>query len=333
MTQDTMIAAFYERCGPPHDVLTIGEVPTPQPAAGEVLVRIAVSGVNPHDTKKRAGWRGHALSTPRVIPHADGAGAIAAVGPGVPETRVGERVWIVRADTVRPGSGAAAEFAIVPSEHAYPLPAGVEPAIGACLGVPGMTAHRAVFADGVVTGQTILVTGGAGAVASYAIQLARWNGARVIATVSSPEKADHVRKLGADEVVDYRRADVAQEVLRLTDGAGVDRVVEVDFGANAAACHRVIKPNGVIAAYSSTRVPEPTFDYYAFALRGVTLRLVQGMVLPAAARREAARDLNALVARGLLQHTIARIEPLAKIADAHAALEAGVIGKVLVSSP
>src|SRR5688572_29897885 len=197
-----MRAAWYERCGPPHEVLHLGETGTPRPGAGEVLVRVAVSGVNPHDTKKRAGWLSRSLPAQRIIPHSDGAGTIVAVGAGVAEARVGERVWPFRADAAAPGAGAAAEYAVVAGGDGVPLPDHLTFEAGACLGVPALTAHRAVFADGPVTGQTILVTGGAGAVASYAIQLAVWNGARVLATVSGPSKADRAKALGAEAVVD-----------------------------------------------------------------------------------------------------------------------------------
>jgi len=328
-----MRAAYYERCGPPQEVFVLGEVEAPAPGPGEVAVRIAVSGVNPHDTKKRAGWLSRALPAARVIPHSDGAGVIEAVGPGVAETRLGERVWCMRCDRRR-GFGAAAEIAIAAASDAVRLPEGVSFAEGACLGVPAMTAYDAVFADGPVTGRTVLVTGGAGAVAAYAIQLAAWNGARVIATASMPEKQAHARAMGADTVLDYRSGDVAAAILHATRGEGVDRIVEVDFGANLAVCHAALKPNGTVAAYSSTRVREPVLPYYAFAMKGARLRFVQGMLLTPEIREAGARTLGALMARGLLRHTIAAEFPHARIAEAHALQEAGGhIGKVLVRSP
>jgi NADPH2:quinone reductase len=328
-----MRAAWFERCGPAREVLQVGDMPTPEPGIGEVLVRVAVSGVNPHDTKKRAGWLSRALPAPRVVPHSDGAGTIVAVGPGVPEGRIGERVWLFRADAARPGAGAAAEYAVVAADHATPLPEHVPFEVGACLGVPGLTAHRAAFADGPVTGQSILVTGGAGAVAAYAIQLAVWNGARVIATVSGPAKAARARAYGADATVDYRTEDVALAVMQFTRGAGVDRIVEVDFGANIEVARAVVKPNGVIAAYSSTRVREPVLPYYDFAMKGVTLHFVQGLLLTPAMQASGVRDLTVLLQQNRLTHPIGRIFELDRIADAHAALEAGeVIGKVLVKS-
>lgn len=328
-----MLAAYYERTGPAAEVLRIGDLPIPQAAPGEVLVRVAVSGVNPHDTKKRSGWTGQALPALRVIPHSDGAGTIAAVGEGVSASRIGERVWIFHATDQQPGAGAAAEFVAVHADHANPLPESVSFEIGACLGVPFMTAHDAVLRDGPVSGQTILVTGGAGAVAGYAIQLARLHGAEVIATISSAQKAAHARALGADETIDYRSEDVVARVMQVTNGRGVDRIIEVDFGANLAICHRVIRANGVIAAYSSSRVREPVLPYYAFAPKGVTLHFVQGMLLTHQRAKAGIVELARLLAAGRLSHPIAHVFPLSRIAEAHTLLESGLaIGKVLVSS-
>jgi NADPH:quinone reductase len=326
-----MRAAWYERCGPAHDVLQVGEIETSRPGIGQVLVRVAVSGVNPHDTKKRSGWLGAALPAARIIPHSDGAGTIVAAGPAVPEERLGERVWFFRADAVRPGAGAAADYAVVAADHAVPLPDHIGFEIGACLGVPALTAHRAVFADGPVTGQTLLVTGGAGAVASYAIQLAVWNSARVIATVSSPAKATHALALGAEATVDYRSENVVDAVMALTSGRGVDRIVEVDFGANVETAKAVLRVNGTIASYSSTRVRTPVLPYYDLAFKGVTLHFVQGLQLTPAMRSEALKVVSVLLRQDRLVHPIAATFELTTIANAHIALERGaLIGKVLV---
>lgn len=329
-----MRAAVYERCGPPQAVLAIMDLPKPVPDPGEVLIAVAASGVNPHDTKKRAGWLTATLPAPRVIPHSDAAGTIVAVGAGVAEARIGERVWAMRCDAPYPGAGGAAEFARVASEHAIPLPDHVSFETGACLGVPAMTAHAAVFGDGPVTGRTLLVTGGAGAVAAYAIQFAAWNGARVIATASTPDKRSIARENGAEIVIDYRAGEdeTVAAILRATDGRGVDRIVEVDFGANVAVCHRVLAPNGVVAAYSSSRAREPVLPYYAFAMKGAALRFVQGMLLTPTERDSGARTISALLARDALRHRIAATFPLDRIADAHAAAEAGAIGKVVVQT-
>jgi NADPH:quinone reductase len=326
-----MLAAWYERCGAARDVLRIGEVPRPDPRAGEVLVRIAASGVNPHDTKRRSGWSGEAIAA-RCIPHSDGAGTIIALGAGVEERRLGERVWLHNAGRgARENEGTAAEFCALPAANAFALPDGVDFATGATLGVPALTAHRAVFADGPVAGQTVLVTGAAGAVGSYATQFALRNGASVIATVSTPEKAAYVASLGAAHILDHRHEDVAERVRELTDGHGVERIVEVDFGANAATCAATLAPNGVIAAYSSSRERKPVLDYYAFARKGARLWFVQGMILPRDAIEQGVRDLTAALLLGRLRHPPPHPFPPERAAEAHEWIEAGGgIGKAML---
>ncbi|HLI28100.1 MAG TPA: NADPH:quinone reductase [Chloroflexota bacterium] len=326
-----MRAAWYERKGPAREVLQLGELPPPTPGPGEVRVRVHFSGVNPSDTKNRSGWQGNlAMPFPRIIPHQDGAGVIDAVGEGVPATRAGERVWVYEAQLGRP-FGTAAEYVVVPSEQAVPLPPGVDLAVGACLGVPAMTAHYCVFADGPVAGQTVLVTGGAGAVGCYAVQWAKLGGARVLATVSSEEKAAVARAAGADAVLNYRAEDVAARVLELTGGAGVDRVVEVAFGANLSVTQAVLKPNGVVAAYSSDAEPQPRLPFRAFLQKNAVIRTVLVYVMPRAAHAAAVRDITTALEAGRLQHLIGRRLPLAGIAAAHEAVEQGaVLGKVLV---
>ncbi len=325
-----MRAGWYERTGPAREVITLGDMPAPDPGHGEVKVRLYASGVNPSDTKKRAGWLGATMPAPRIIPHSDGAGVIDAVGAGVNDERVGERVWLYNAQRGRP-FGTAAEFVALPAEQAIRLPDGANFAEGACFGVPAQTAHHAVLSDGSVGGQTLLVAGAAGAVGHYAVQFAAWSGARVIATVSSEQKADHARAGGAKEVINYRHEDVTERVMALTDGAGVERIIEVDLGANLAIDSAIIKANGVIASYSSTAVPEPVLPYYPLAHKGVTLRLVQLYILPEPARAAACRDILALVEQGRLINTIGRRFPLADLAAAHEAVEGGgVMGNVVV---
>ncbi len=329
-----MRAAWYERTGPAREVLEIGVLPDPQPGRGEVLVRIRASGVNPSDTKQRAGWRGAKMAFRRIVPHADGAGEIVAVGDGVDAGRVGARVWLHNAvglyDASR-GLGTAAELCALPTAQALDLPAQLDFTAGACLGIPACTAHRAVFADGPVGGQTILVQGGAGAVGHYAVQFAKLGGARVFATVGSPEKATHACAAGADAVVDRHREDVVARVLEMTGGAGVDRIVEVDFGANVLLDVPLIGANGVIASYSSTSVPEPTFPYYPLAMKGVTVRLVQGFNLPRAARQAAIDDIARWSVAGRIVHAVGARFELAEIARAHECVEWGeTIGNVVV---
>lgn len=329
-----MRAAWYRSTGPAASVLTIGDLPAPEPAPGEALVRVRASGINPSDLKRRAGWRGMAMDHDLVVPHSDGAGEIAAVGDGVSAERIGEPVWLWNAQGGynEPGRslGTAATFCALPAAQAVPLPDGLSFADGACLGVPALTAHRAVFADGPVAGQTILVAGAAGAVAHFAVQFAAQGGARVIGTVSGEEKALHARAAGAAETINYREEDVAARVLDLTDGAGVDRIIEVDFAANLAIDCEVIKPNGVIASYSSTSDPEPVLPYYALAFKGVNVRFVQGFNLPDDARQAGIEAIDRLATNGTLQVAVAERFPLDRIAAAHDAAEAGAIGTVVV---
>ncbi len=325
-----MRAAWYERTGPARDVITLGDMPVPDPGPGEVRVQIRASGINPSDTKKRAGWLGASMTAPRIIPHSDGAGVIEAVGADVNPGRVGERVWVYKAQRGR-AFGTAAEFVALPASQAVRLPDGASFADGACFGVPAQTAHNAVFADGLVRGQTVLVAGAAGAVGHYAVQFAAWSGARVITTVSSDQKADHARAGGADDVINYRLEDVAQKVMALTGGAGVDRIIEVDFGANLAIDCAIIKPNGVIASYSSTAVPEPVLPYYTLAHKGVTVRLVQLYLLPEPAHEAACRDISTLIEEGKLINTIGQRFSLTDTALAHEAVESGdIMGNVVI---
>ncbi len=329
-----MKAAWYQRTGPAAEVLKLGELATPHAGPGEVLVRIHASGINPSDTKMRAGWRNTPLAFERVVPHADGAGEVVAVGEGVNRALVNARVWVYNATALYDASramGTAAQYCALPAEQAVPLPAGTDFTQGACLGVPACTAHRAVFSEGPVQGQTILVQGGAGCVAHYAIQLATLAGARVIATVSSAAKAAHARAAGAQETVLYTQEDVVQRVLDLNRGKGVDRIIEVDLGANLSIDVQLIKTNGHIASYSSSSVPEPVFPYYPLAYKGVNLRLVQGFNLPAGARAAAVQDITRWCELGQLQHAIGAVFPLVQIARAHEAVEQrSVTGNVVL---
>lgn len=324
-----MRAAWYEKLGNAKDVLTVGEVDIPSPGAGEVRVKVHASGVNPSDVKQRSGWGGLKMRHPRVIPHNDGAGVIEAVGEGVPSSRVGERVWIYEATLSRP-FGTAAEYVVVSNENAVFLPDNTEFAAGACLGVPAMTAHYSVFADGKVTGQTILVTGGAGAVGNYAIQLAKWGGAKVITTVSSEEKAQIARAAGADDVINYKTEDVAARVKEIT-GKGVDRVVEVDFASNLETNLAVLKRNGVIASYASDSNTQPQIPFYSLAYKNITVHYVLVYVMSLAAHTAAAEDITTCLKAGVLRHAIAQRFPLSDIAAAHEAVESGrAIGNLVV---
>jgi NADPH:quinone reductase len=323
-----MRAAWYEKNGPAADVLRVGEMPDPEPGPGEVRVRVIVSGVNPTDVKSRAGSR--PMGFPRVVPHQDGSGVIDRVGAGVPSSRVGERVWLYTVQWQR-ASGTAAEYVCVPAARAVTLPANTGFAEGACLGIPGVTAHRCLFADGPVEGLTVLVTGGAGAVGHYGVQLAKWGGARVIATVSSPEKAAAAAAAGADHIVNYKTGDAAAEILAATQGAGVDRIVDVDFGGNLEVSVKVVKVNGTIAAYASTGEPVPRLPFSSLMAKNVTVRPVLIYTMPEAAKDEAARHIVRLVEAGRLIHQIGARFPLERIVEAHEAQESGkVTGNIVL---
>jgi NADPH2:quinone reductase len=328
-----MKAVWYTRQGPAREVLVFGEREAPVPDVGEVLVRVLRSGVRNSQTRSPTRASSIPGPTASMTPAPSECGTTLAAGIGWPVHP--ERFFVscgFRADSSRKGGGTAAEFAVMPSIHAIRLPDDVSFDIGACLGVPAMTAHAALFSDGPVTGQTVLIQGGAGAVGQYAIQFARWNGARVITTVSSDEKAALAARLGADAVVNYRRENVVERVRDFAGPEGVDRIVEVDFGANLAIDHAVIRDNGTIASYSSTRDPEPKLPYYAFARKGVTLHFVQGKILTEAARAHGARDITVLMERKILRHPETRLYPLNDTAAAHEELESGTFtGKVLVA--
>ncbi|MGG5821446.1 NADPH:quinone reductase [Falsiroseomonas sp. HW251] len=319
-----MRAIQWRRNGPARDVLELVALPDPVPAAGEVLVRIHASGVNPHDTKGRAGWRGVVHQGPPVIPHSDGAGVIVGVGAGVPASRIGERVWIFGG---RHGAGTCRDLLAIDAAHAVTMPDGVTMVQAACLGVPCLTAHLALFSDGPLGGKSVLVQG-AGAVGLAAVLFASRAGARVVATASTPAKQAIARDAGATDVLDYRDPDCAARILALT--GGVDRIVEVDFGANQALDGQVIAPHGVIAAYSSTRDPKPVLDYYVFAKKAVTLRFVQAMLIHGPALENAIAATTRAVTEGWMRLPVAATFPLDRTAEAHEALEAGASGKVIV---
>jgi NADPH2:quinone reductase len=326
---ETMQAVRYTAFGPAADVLRLEEVPVPQPRHGELLVELKASGVNPHDTKKRSGWLGVPLPEGGAIPHSDGAGIVVAVGEGVPQTRVGERVFLVG---VGPRNGTCAQYACVAQENAFILPDAIGWVEGASMGIPAFTSYFAVLHPGPVAGRTVLIHGGAGCVGRCAVELARYGGATVVATVSSEEKAMVAREAGAHRVLSYRTEDVVAAVLNLTEGRGADLVVDVDFGANLGIDAASVSENGRVASYSSTSDKTPTLPYYAFALKGVTLHFVQGGKMPAEVRREGGRLIGALLREGRLKPHVALVFPLEQAAAAHEAMEAGrTIGNIAVA--
>jgi len=315
-----MKAVWYERFGAAEEVLVVGDMPVPEVGPGEVLVRVRASGINPSDVKLRAGARpGAVMAYPRVVPHSDGAGVIEAVGAGVEATRLGERVWIWNAGWQR-AFGTAAEYVALPSDQAVRLPDDTGFAEAACFGIPAMTAWYAVCGDGPVDGQTLLVTGGAGTVGRYACQMAALSGARVITTVSSEAKAAHS---GCAEWVNYRETDVVEAVMDLTGGAGVDRVVDVDFAANQQASLALLKPGGRVVAYASASEMAPVLEFYPFMFRDIRLHMLIVYQLAGAMRRAGEAQLTTWLEAGALIHAVVPGGGLADCASAHVRVEAG----------
>ena len=326
-----MRAALFEAFGSARDVLKIDELATPQPASGEVLVRLATSAINPSDVKKRAGSFPDLLDAGFVIPNSDGAGTIEAVGDGVDSQRVGQRVWVYQAQYAR-RFGTAAEYVAIDARRAPALPDAASFEVGACLGIPVMTAHRAVFADGDVRGQRILVTGGAGRVGHYAVQWASQAGATVIATASNDEDSSACEAAGASEIVNHRSSDVVGAIMDATGGEPVDRIVDVEFGANLATSVEVLRVGGTIATYSSTQVTEPQLPFFRMMYKDVTIRLIIVYAMPESAKQQAVADIGRALTSGSLEHRIAETLPLDNIARGNEVIEQGTVrGAVILN--
>ena len=323
-----MRAAYYEKNGPAREVLHVGEVETPMPGPGAVRIKLRTSGVNPSDVKGRAGTT-RKIAFPRVIPHSDGAGEIDMVGAGVAPARIGERVWTWNGQWKRP-FGTAAEYIVLPENQAVKLPAATSFDAGACLGIPALTAWHAVDIAGTDSGTTVLIAGGAGAVAHYAIQFAKARGATVIATVSSSEKAKIARAAGADHTIDYKSENVGERVMALTK-IGVDAVIELDLTANAALLSGVLRPRGTLVVYGTglqAAIPA------SFCLaNAITFKFVFVYELTADERARAIADITRMLEAGQLVHNVAATFPLAQIVEAHEAVEQGrAIGNVVLQA-
>jgi NADPH:quinone reductase len=323
-----MRAAFYEATGPARDVLRIGELPDPVPGAGEVRIRLHWSGVNPSDVKSRAGLRSNTLAFPLIVPHSDGMGVVDAVGPSVDHARIGQRVWTWNAAWGR-AFGTAAELITLPAAQAVPLPDAIDGAAAACFGIPAQTALHAVLTAGGVRGQSVLVAGGAGAVGHYAIQFARLHGARqVLTTVSSQAKAAHARAAGADACIDYKCENVAERVRELTDGEGVDRVIEVDMATNAALNSELLKPDALCVVYGSS-AGAMTLPFFPYIAKNLRVHCFIEYNLNPTDRERVLAEMAA--AQGVLQHSVALRLPLEHIVQAHEAVELGaVIGNIVL---
>ena len=323
-----MRAAWYERQGPAGEVLQVGELPDPEPGPGEVRVRVRLSGVNPGDTKKRRGWLGSSMSYPRVIPHSDASGTVDAVGDGVAPDRAGQRVWVYGAQSYRP-FGTAAQYTVVPEHLAIDLPDEVSDELGACLGIPGVTAHRAVFGDGPVSGGTVLVHGVLGGVGSLAAQLARWGGADVVGTVRRRENLADVNPRTAHHVVALDSSNPGHAIRALAPD-GVDRVVEVAFSDNVDLDAAVVKVGAVIAAYA-TPYDRPDFPFWPMLFDNVTIRLLGSDDFPAKAKQQAVEDLTAAARDGALAISVGDPVPLSRIANAHDLVDAGARERIVVA--
>jgi NADPH2:quinone reductase len=312
-----MKAAWYEKQGAARDVLVVGEMDDPQPRAGEVRIRVAFSGVNPGDVKKREDAFGVGMPYPRVIPHSDGSGTVDAVGDGVPREWIGRRVWCYGAQSYRP-FGTAAEYTVLPLKLVVPLPEGVALEQGACLGIPGITAHRAVTVAGSVKGQTVLVQGGAGSVGTCAVQLAHQAGARVIATCRAESDKGIASRAGANEVL--LTGDKLAERIRALVPDGVDHIVEVAFGANIKTDTEVLAQAGSIATYA-TNTPMPETPVWQLVFVNARLFFVGSDDVPAEAKIEATRAINQALEAGWKGLDIAEIVPFDQIARAQELVE------------
>lgn len=312
-----MKAAWYEKQGASRDVLVVGEMDDPQPRAGEVRIRVAFSGVNPGDVKKREDAFGLGMPYPRVIPHSDGSGTVDAVGEGVSREWIGRRVWCFGAQSYRP-FGTAAEYTVVPLKQLVQLPENVSLEQGACLGIPGITAHRAVHVAGSVKGKTALVQGGAGAVGACAVQLSHQAGARVIATGRTEGDKQIASRAGADEVL--ITGEKLAERIRTLAPDGVDHIVEVAFGANIKTDTEVLSQGGSIATYA-TNTPLPETPVWQLVFVNARLFFVGSDDVPAEAKIEATRDINAALESGWKGLDIAERVPLDQIARAHELVE------------
>lgn len=322
-----MRAALYRTKGSAAEVLEVTDIDIPEPAAGEVRIRIEASGVNPSDVKKR---QGQDLGFPQIIPHSDGAGTIEAIGAGVPSSRIGERVWTINGQFER-ANGTAAEYISLPSKLAVSLPNNTDSSAGACLGIPVLTAYRALTIDGDVTGQRIFIAGGAGAVGHYCVQIAKLHGAHVIASVSSEKKATHAKAGGADHTINYKTENIEERVKEITDGKGVDRIIEVDMASNASLIPKILRPGGSVIIYGSSSPTAEVPVQWCF-VNDIIFHFFIMYKLSDEVRDSAAAAINEMLKAGDLVHTIAETYTLADIVKAHEAVETGaVMGNVVVT--
>ncbi len=328
-----MRAAWFERRGPARDVLVVGEMPDPHPGPGEVRIAVQVSGLSPGDVKKRSDWLGSTdMAFPRVIPHSDGAGVIDEVGDGVSAERVGTRVWCYGAQSYR-AFGTAAQYVVVPTALAVALPSSAAhddawlAEQAACLGIAGITGYRSVFADGPVDGLWVLIYGAVGGVGSIATQMARRDGATVIAVVRAGQE-ERARTLGAAHVLDSARTDLPEAVRALVPH-GVDRIADLDFGAHIEANAKMVGIGATISSIA-TSVEQPSIPYWTLGFADTCLRLLGSDDFAPRVKADAAAQLTQALIEGPLQSVIAERVPLDRIAQAQEMVESGVAGRVIV---
>jgi len=327
-----MQAVWFDRFGDANRILKYSEVETPVAGPGEVLVRVKTSAINPSDVKKRAGSFMNLLDDGYVIPNSDGAGIIEAVGDGVHKSRLGERVWLYQAQFGR-RFGTAADYVAIESGRAPRLDQNTVYEVGACLGIPAMTAHRAVFADGDVAGQTILITGGAGRVGYYAIQWAVQAGATVIASASKYADRESCEKAGAHHVVDHSSEYFAESILSASGQKLIDRVIDVQFGANLETSVAVLKVGGIIATYSSTQDPRPQLPFFQMMYKDLTVRMIIVYAMPERAKAQAIYDIDGALAQNRLHHRIAEMLPMSEAVKGNEIVEEGKVrGAVILSN-
>lgn len=329
-----MRAVWYERTGPAAEVLTVGEQPLPEPKPGEVRIRLFASGVNPADCYRRHG-AGYQMEAPFVIAHSDGAGVVDALGADVTKVREGDRVWLYNGQRNGRNLGTGAEFIALDADLVTPLPDDVPFDAGACLGIPCMTAHLCVFNGAPIEGQWVVVTGGGGAVGNYAIQLAKWGGARVIATVGNAHRwqREDASAAGADIVLDRHDENLAARILAETEEAGAARIVDVDFGGNIAWTKDAIAENGTIAAYATRGNLAPEVPVQLLMRKNVT---TFGVMLPRslhAVRRRAQEDILAWLQAAPRLHRTVGPYALDETVLAHEAVEAGGKRGTVVVAP
>ena len=324
-----MKAVWYDKQGAAREVLNYGDMPTPEAGSGEVRIKLEASGVNPSDTYRRAGTA-DPMEYPRVITNSDGAGIVDQIGPGAERFKVGDRVWLYNGQRNGRAFGTAAEYIALDENLVTSLPDNLSFAEGATLGVPGMTAWVCLFHAGSIDGQTVLVTGGAGAVGQYGIQLAKWGGARVITTVSSPQKAKIARAVGADLVIDYKQEDVAERVRKFSP-KGVDRIVEVDFGGNIATTEKILARFSTVAVYATKGNLTPKVTVRVLTSKNVTIYCMRLPLTPIPLQRQAQAGIAEWLAGGRRIHMVAAQFPLKDTVEAHLAVEAGTkLGTVIV---